>query len=753
MAVFGAGEQARAGIENLCRHTASLLFSCAGDTEASTDCRVRPLFDWLQGFREFGFAPDFAANFHSLPGAILLRRCHTLPEDELLHYFARSRLLASVQLAEEGFVERDTYELLAAVAAKDRWIHGQRLRMRELEKQVERQAQQIAIQQRELEQLKLKLLERDAALDTVLSSKGWQLLNRYRGWRDRLFSRFLPAAARGRKLATTISADEYQGWIAAVEEPESNPERIAAQLAGFRDRPLISILLPVVQSSEKALERAILSVRQQVYPAWELCLCSRDGAAESLPADLHSGLLQDTRIRTAVAEGPGLSAVLNGALGMARGQFAGILEPDGELSPDALFRVVEWLQHSPEADFIYSDEDRLDPVGGRRDPFFKPNWSPEYMLSVPYTGHFSVYRRTVLQEAGGFRSGMEGAEAYDLALRVSERSRNIVHIPRVLYHGSRLPTELPPSPAERRDSSSDAGRQALQEHMQRCGIEAQVLSDEPGRYRVRPRLQGKPLVSIVIATKDRVPLLRRCLSSIEAKTEYPNYEIVIADNDSVEPATAQFLASLPHRIVPAPGPFNFSRINNLAAEETQGQYLLFLNNDTEVLSPEWLHALLELGQLPQMGVVGAKLLYPNNTIQHAGVLVGMGGVAGHCYRWFPAGHRGYFDSIARIRNYSAVTAACCLIPRSVFKEVGGFDEDLPTAFDDVDLCLRILRAGYRVVYTPYAVLYHHESKSRGYELDPRDVAAMKRRWGEALTSDPAYNPNLSLGSAAYTLAK
>jgi GT2 family glycosyltransferase len=752
-AALGIAGQARAAVQNLCTHAAALLFSCAATTDRASTDGVRPWVDWLKLFGEFGFAPDFAANFSNLPGAILLYRSNSRPGDELLHYFARSRLL-SMQLTEEGkasFIERDTYELLAAVAAKDRWIRGQGLRMKELESQVERQAKQLAMQDRELERLKLKLLERDAALETVLNSKGWRFLNRYRGIRDRLFSRFLLASARGRKLSTAIEAEEYRHWIEAVEMPDCDPGRIEARLAEFRHHPLISILLPAVRAPGKALERAIVSVRQQLYPVWELCICGGDGSTSPAGPALEAYVLQDTRIKVGTAAAPAtLSAALRSALQVARGEFVGLLEPDGELSPDALFRVVELLQHSPDADFIYSDEDRLDAIGQRCDPFFKPDWSPEYMLALGYTGHFSVYRKNVVEAAGGFRAGTEGAEVYDLTLRVSECAEKIVHVPRVLYHGRRVPAELPPGPPDRH-SCSEAGRHALQEHMKRRGIEALVIADEPGRYRVRPRIQGNPLVSIVIATRDRVPLLRRCLSSIRAKTEYSNYEIVIADNGSEEPATAQFFASLPYRIVPVPGPFNFSRINNLAGRQTEGQYLLFLNNDTEVLSPEWLTAMLELCQLPQIGAVGAKLLYPNRTIQHAGVLLGLGGVAGHCYRWYPAKHRGYFDSISRIRNYSAVTAACCLVPRGTFEQVGGFDEDLPTAFNDVDLCLRIRQAGYRVLYTPYAVLYHHESRSRGYELDPRDMAAMKLRWGEVLAADASYNPNLSLDRDGYHL--
>jgi GT2 family glycosyltransferase len=455
---------------------------------------------------------------------------------------------------------------------------------------------------------------------------------------------------------------------------------------------------------------------------------------------------RDPRIKVSfLPRNSGISIASNTALALATGQYVGLLDHDDELAPDALFQVVQLLQTHPEADVIYSDEDKLDSRGRRCDPFFKPDWSPEYLLACMYTCHLSVYRRAVLEAVGGFRPGFEGSQDYDLMLRVTERTQNIFHIPRVLYHWRKHSGSTAASALAKRPSS-DAGRRALEEHMQRRGIEAVVINDEPSRYRVRPRLCGTPKISVIIPIKDKVPLLQRCLQSIETKTQYGNYEIIVADNGSVEPPTREYLARLRHRVVSVPGPFNFSRINNVAVQHATGDYLLFLNNDTEVISGEWLTAMLEVCQWPEIGIVGAKLLFPNDTVQHAGVLLGIGGVgvAGHCSLYLPASHRGYFDSVSRTRNYSAVTAACMMIRRSVFEQVGGFYEDLPTAYGDVDLCLRVRNAGYRIVYTPYTKLYHYESSSRGYGIDPHDVAIMKGRWGAALTSDPFYNPNLSL---------
>jgi glycosyltransferase involved in cell wall biosynthesis len=549
---------------------------------------------------------------------------------------------------------------------------------------------------------------------------------------------------RGRR--TVIGGAQYRRWIREKEQPGWDPDCMRTLLAGFETKPLISILMPVFNTPPEFLEKAIQSVQAQVYENWELCICDDASTAPRVRGCVETFAGRDPRIKVSfLPRNSGISIASNTALALATGQYVGLLDHDDELAPDALFQVVQLLQTHPEADVIYSDEDKLDSRGRRCDPFFKPDWSPEYLLACMYTCHLSVYRRAVLEAVGRFRPGFEGSQDYDLMLRVTERTQNIFHIPRVLYHWRKHSGSTAASALAKRPSS-DAGRRALEEHMQRRGIEAVVINDEPSRYRVRPRLCGTPKISVIIPIKDKVPLLQRCLQSIETKTQYGNYEIIVADNGSVEPSTREYLATLRHRVVSVPGAFNFSRINNVAVQHATGDYLLFLNNDTEVISGEWLPAMLEFCQWPEIGIVGAKLLFPNDTVQHAGVLLGIGdvGVAGHCSLYAPASHRGYFDSVARTRNYSAVTAACMMIRRPVFEQVGRFDEGLPTAYGDVDLCLRVRNAGYRIVYTPYALLYHYESVSRSYARDLRGMEVMKERWGAALTSDPFYNPNLSL---------
>ena len=601
---------------------------------------------------------------------------------------------------------------------------------------------QIAQKDRELQFLQEELAARDATLTQVINSRGWRFLNRYRSLRERLLSLRLTGLLSGRRLVT--STKEYWQWIELKEQPGADPDLIREELAAFRYRPLVSIVVPVFNPPLKYLEKAIASVRAQLYTDWELCICDDASTAPQVRPCLEAHAREDRRIKVVFSSpNGGISAASNAALALATGEYVGLLDHDDELTPDALFHVVKLLQDHPEADVIYSDEDKLDPLGRRCDPFFKPDWSPEYLLALMYTCHFGVYRRKIMTDIGGFRCGFDGSQDYDLMLRMTERTQRVFHIPQILYHWRKLPGSTAAS-ASGKSFSSAAGQRALEDHLQRRGIEAVVINDEPNRYRVRPRIPGRPKVSIIIPTKDKVSFLDRCLQSIESKTEYENYEVIVADNNSVEPATAKFLAGLRHRVVSVQEPFNFSLINNVAVKHATGEYLLFLNNDTEVISPGWLTAMLEFCQFPEIGIVGAKLLFPNNRIQHAGVILGYGGVAGHCFLRAPASSCGYFDSLSRIRNFSAVTAACLMIRRNLFEEVGRFDEKYPVAFGDVDLCLRVRNAGYRIVYTPYAVLYHYESASRGHGIDLQDIARMKMRWGAELPRDPFYNPNLSL---------
>jgi GT2 family glycosyltransferase len=382
---------------------------------------------------------------------------------------------------------------------------------------------------------------------------------------------------------------------------------------------------------------------------------------------------------------------------------------------------------------LYADHDYLDSAGERCDPFFKPDWSPDLMLSMDYIGDFLVVRRALAIEAGGIRSDLDGSETYDLALRVSERSQQIAHLPRVLYHA-------------RRAAPHTGAQRVLTDTLERRGIAAEVSATRPGLFRVRYRREGRQRVSIVIPTRDKWQVLKTAVDSIEQRSSHKDYELLIVDNGSAEEGSLRYLDELRsrHRVIREDGPFNWSGLNNVAAAQAGGDFLLFLNNDVEVITPDWLEAMLEHAQRPSVGAVGARLLYPNGTIQHAGVLMGVGGTANHAFRTFPGDSPGYFGFASVVRNYSAVTGACMMTRKALFDEVGGFDEELPVAFNDIDFCLRLLKHGLLVVYTPHAALYHFESASRGSLHPMKAETFMAERWGDAVKIDRYYNPNLTL---------
>ena len=374
-----------------------------------------------------------------------------------------------------------------------------------------------------------------------------------------------------------------------------------------------------------------------------------------------------------------------------------------------------------------------------------------------YVSHFSVYRRTLVERAGGFRKGLEGSQDYDLVLRVTELTTRIGHIPKALYSWSQAPTSVASDP-DAKPYAHEAGRRALQDAMARRGIEGEVIDGygAPYRYRVRRSIIGHPTVSIIIPTRDNYQQLSRCIASIEHGTDYRNFEIIIVDNESTDARTVEFHTNSPYRVVRSAGPFNFARMNNEAAAAARGEHLLFLNDDTEAIAAGWLESMLEHSQRREVGAVGARLLFPNGTLQHAGVVLGIRGNAGHPFRGFPGDHPGYYDFARVIRNFSAVTAACLMTRKAVFEEVNGFDDRLfDVSYNDVDLCLRLRSRGYLVVYTPYAVLYHHQSAARG-EYDPnRDRTCEERlheRWQRIFEDgDPYYNPNLTLTRFDYSL--
>ncbi len=613
-------------------------------------------------------------------------------------------------------------------------------------------------------------------LSNIQSSFGWRLTSAFRNQRERYF----PAGTRRRAavdwglravkftyihgtsgLKRRISrrnafsgeqpAKAYQQWIELNEPKPQDLERMRENVGRLAYQPLISIVTPVYNTNPDELRACIESVRDQVYPNWELCLWDDASTKEAVRNVLREYQNLDERIKVRFSEtNQGISLASNGALSLATGEFIGLLDHDDVLSPNALYEVVQLLRTQREADVIYSDEDKLERNGRRSEPYFKPDWSPELLRCCMYTCHFSVYRKSLVEQLGGFRQGFEGSQDYDLMLRVSEKTGRILHIPKVLYHWRKTAGSAAGSTSAK-NFAYVAGRRALAEHVERRGVPGEVvLGRWPGFFRVRYKVHPER-VSIIIPTRNKVDVLRKCIESIEAKTEYPDYEVLVVDNHSDEPETKAYLASLKHKVLEFNERFNFSRICNYGAAQASGRYLLFLNNDTEVISPDWIRSLVELGQQPEIGIAGAKLLYPDGTIQHIGVTVGLGGVAGHPLTGFAADSPHYFGLTGVIRNCSAVTAACMLVRREVYEQVGGFDEDMPVAFNDVDFCLRVLRAGYRIVVTPYSLLYHHESASRGYALDPADIAFMTKRWGAALVNDPYYNPNLSLTTGDYGL--
>ncbi|MCX6546017.1 MAG: glycosyltransferase [Acidobacteria bacterium] len=562
-----------------------------------------------------------------------------------------------------------------------------------------------------------------------------------------------------RQIRDLQSADEhtarYRRWIAINTPMETDLAQMAAAVAGFGIRPRISVITPVYNTDPRWLRACVESVRGQVYPDWELCLAD-DGSTRhgTLRVLKEYEALGDSRIHVVhCARNGGISAASNAALDVATGEFFALLDHDDELAPEALYEVARFLNEVPDADWIYSDEDKLDAAGERCDPYFKPDWSPEHFRSTMYTCHLMVLRASLVRDVGGFRSRCDGAQDYDLALRVSERSERIHHIPKMLYRWRKLP-ESTASSGTAKNWASDAGERALQDHVARCGLDATVVPGPAnGLYRVRHRIAGKPLVSIIIPTTGRTrdvegPQISvlECIQSIVRKSTYDRYELVIADDSSLPEATEAFLEAVPHTRVhhPVEGAFNYPRKLNAAVRESHGSHLLLFNDDIEVITPEWIEAMLEFSQQDAIGAVGPKLLYPDGRIQHIGVVMGVCGLAAHAFHGHAGSSTGYGSSALIIKNYSAVTAACMMTRRDLYERMNGFDERFALDFNDVDYCMRLRRAGYRIVFTPHAELCHVESATAPARTwKSSDLELMRTTWADVCERDPYYNPHLT----------
>ncbi|MBE9143950.1 glycosyltransferase family 2 protein [Planktothrix mougeotii] len=524
--------------------------------------------------------------------------------------------------------------------------------------------------------------------------------------------------------------------------------------------------MPVYNTPETFLREAIQSVLDQVYSNWELCIADDASTASHVKPILEEYQQQDSRIKVIFrTENGHISATSNSALELATGEFIGLLDHDDVLTPDGLYEVVSLLNQHPEADMIYSDEDKLNEKGALTGHFFKPDWCPDSFLSRMYTCHFGVYRRQIINEIGGFRTGYEGSQDYDLVLRFTEKTDRIFHIPKILYHW-RIHSGSVTSGTVAKPYAYETAKRALRDAIDRRG-EPGIVKDVPiylGHYQIRYKILDYKRVSIIIPTRDLGIILNRCLESIFTLSIYPNYEVIVIDNGSIEAETQEILekwqAQEPNRFIyyTLDIPFNFSKINNYAVSKATGDYLLFLNNDTEVIHPDWIDAMVEQAQRCSIGAVGALLRYHDKMVQHAGVVIGMGHFAGHSHQMASETNPGSYGQIISISNYSAVTGACLMCRREVFEQVGGFDEQLAVAYNDVDLCLKIVEQGYRNIYLPHVVLYHYESKTRGYDttldklqLFMQEVTIMRQRWQRYVDYDPCYNPNLTLSASDYSL--
>jgi GT2 family glycosyltransferase len=516
------------------------------------------------------------------------------------------------------------------------------------------------------------------------------------------------------------------------------------------DPPQISVLLPVYNVEEVYLQKAVESVRRQIYPHWELCAVDDGSSAAHVRRVLSRYARQDPRIKVAFHErNQGIAAASNSALALSSGEYVALLDHDDELAEHALFRVAEVLTADRGLDMVYTDEDKLEPDGRHVEPFFKPDWSPEYFLACMYTCHLGVYRTALVRDLGGFRSAFDGAQDYDLVLRLTTHTKRIHHIPEVLYHWRRLPTSTATS-GHAKPGASDACRRALESHLADTGRAARVEpGTAPGVHRVRFALTERPRVSILIPSACRPVSLAgdtpyyalRCVESIRRLTTYDNYEILLLHNSPVPSDLAAELRRLDVTASAYDRPFNWSAVMNLGAQRAEGTQLLFLNDDTEVITPDWIESMLEFGQQPEIGAVGARLLFPDGRLQHAGVAV-LEGIPGHPFYLAPAAEPCYFCSNIVHRNCAAVTGACLLTPADVFRRLGGFDEELYLNYSDVEYCLRVLKHGLRIVYTPHAQLYHHESATQTGAAE-EELAAFKERWARDWRADPHYNPNLS----------
>jgi O-antigen biosynthesis protein len=609
---------------------------------------------------------------------------------------------------------------------------------------------------------------------------------------EQAITTMLAGAAQGNQLGSTSPASQhniddayrsyghslnsannvrYEDWIEDVEaQTLPNASEVERNIAQLTKRPLISVVMPVFNTPENFLRSCIESVSRQSYPYWELCIADDASSQPHVSQVLEEYRSQDDRVKVVYRERNGhISLASNSALATATGEFVALLDHDDELPVHALYFMAQAIDANPSAQIFYSDEDKIDTQGHRFAPHFKSDWNPDLFFSQNYVSHLGVYKRELLNSIGGFRPGVEGSQDQDLLLRCLPHVQHdrIVHIPRVLYHWRAAEGSTALESGEK-SYTTKAGLKALRDYFAAQG-ESSVRVEVglvPNTYRVKwPLPQPAPMVSLLIPTRDKKEITEVAVRSIIDKTTYRKFEIIILDNGSVKAETLGWFAAIQIqeariRVVRYDHPFNYSAINNFGVQHARGEVIGLVNNDVEVISPDWLTEMVMHASRPEIGCVGAKLYYPDDTIQHAGVILGVGGVAGHSHQYFNRDAPGYFSHLKVIQNLSAVTAACLVVRKEIYEAVNGLDEDnLKVAFNDVDFCIRVREAGYRNIWTPYAELFHHESKSRGHEDTTEkqarfkaEIEYMKDKWGNILNSDPFYSPNLTKDSENFDIS-
>jgi len=689
----------------------------------------------VECFRQLGFSPDYGCDLGELdPGTLFLRHQQSATSEPL------------VSEVETAFARLNT-----RLSGVQRMLDARISELEGAHRHIARLEERLLKLKQYRSELKLLKEQRQALRKSPERRIGQVLLAPYR-LPETLVKRvwkklYKGSAERGRSSPLT----EYQEWFQRHRATRDDLDRMRHEARGFATQPLISIITPIYDTSAQWLTEAVESVLAQAYENWELLLIDDGSSIADLVGALPALAARDQRIvldRTGRNEG--ISAASNQALAHADGEWVALLDHDDVLEPDALFQIVKLLQTHPDADLIYTDEDKLSENGWEA-PVFKPDWSPDLFRSHNYIGHLTAMRRELVDKVGGFRSEFDSAQDYDLLFRVIEQTDRIHHIPRVLYHWRRSASSSAIS-VRQKPGQLEASRFAIADHLKRRDERARVVVDwNTHAFCVRRELLEAREISVIISARHGQAARACCIESLAKKTSYPDYEIVFiqADNESAG-ADAHF-SRMPHRLLRFSGAHNFSALRNFAVAQTASPWILFLDDDMEVIESDWLTIMAEHIQRPDVGAVGAQLLNSNNRIEHAGIVLGVNGIAQLAFRGLPPDERQVSRQLQVTRNCSAVSAACMLTRRDVFQEVGGFDESLPDAFAEIDLCLKMRRAGYLIVYTSFAKLYKHEPRAE--KIDMGAEAIMRERWPDVVQRDPYYNANLSRERADFSLGK